>query len=399
MKPIVSELQTYIEKYFKAPYDKVCKTLRFSTIQTRFLNDLHSRMMNAHLEWFNQSHTITQSAEISNPNLENYHYIPEEFRRVIETDLKPHREFRFTVGKRKISVTFYADAQKSFHDKNWALYLQKIYIWLTVADKFASAKCAKHLHIFLYLTPLLKTMPESHEMIDRKHANTAFTTACTDTTEIHLYREEEWLKVCIHETFHSLGLDFSTMEQSAYTKQIQVLYGLHHDVRLYESYAEIWAEMINTCMVVHYSMIYTKKNTRFVEQVRKALCYEITFSMIQCTKILQHYELVYDDLLNQPARVYEHYREKTPVFSYYIVKPVLMFYIGDFIEWTMIHNRGSFDFLKTKANVDSYIQFIQQHRTKSEYCSLMHSIHTLYQTVKDGRLTGSKTMRMTLFED
>jgi hypothetical protein len=63
-----------------------------------------------------------------------------------------------------------------------------------------------------------------------------------------LYRMEEWFKVFIHETFHCLGLDFSGMNVSNSNKQILQLFpgcSRDMDVRVYETYCEIWAETLD----------------------------------------------------------------------------------------------------------------------------------------------------------
>jgi hypothetical protein len=68
----------------------------------------------------------------------------------------------------------------------------------------------------LYFTNYLKILPPANgSIIDQEHANTAFTTSCKTNTEINLFREEEWFKVLVHETFHCMGLDFSSEDPTA----------------------------------------------------------------------------------------------------------------------------------------------------------------------------------------
>jgi len=412
MKDISKELQKYIREHYKKPYENVCLFLRFSKAQKKFIDHLHQDIMQGHLAWFQNIKSIVDAKIISTAKESiHYSYIPEDFRIIIENMQSPQKKYEFSLHGRNISIIFYADSDKSFMETKWLKCMQKIYIWLHMAGKYASSKCSRNLVIYMYLTPVKKTMPhDTSTVIDRSHANTAFTTACTGTTEIHIYREEEWFKVFIHETFHSLGLDFATMNTSGIESKINEIYGLGkhvNDIRLYESYTETWAELIHTCMMVHYQMIYYKGNENsktmghFAEKVRDYLCYEITFSMIQCTKILRHYGLCYRDLCDASRRdaVCKKYRESTPVFSYYVVKSLLLFFADDFIEWNMTHNHGSFDFTKTDKNVNAYIAFIDEHRTNATYCRIMSEIDTLYRNIMNIQSTGSITMRMTLYED
>jgi hypothetical protein len=116
----------------------------------------------------------------------------------------------------------------------------------------------QNLTIYIYLTQEKKRLPnDPNAVLGRENANTAFTTSCTSDTEIHLYREEEWFKVFIHETIHSYGLDFSTMNNSSANAQIRKIFGVSSDVRLYESYTEYWAEIVHMCFLAHFHIVKT----------------------------------------------------------------------------------------------------------------------------------------------
>lgn len=415
MKQITNDLQKYIQKNFKDVYDANDSFLRFSEMQKKFINDFHDRIIQGHLAWFEQLSAIDDSSDAPTPSRSNYSYIPADFRKIIERDMTLHKHYHFSIGSKKISVVFYANAEKSYPTKTWLKYLQKIFIWLHIANQYSSKKCSPILNVYIYLTPVRKKMPESKSVgIGRIHANTAFTTSCTQTTEIHVYREEEWFKVFIHETFHSLGMDFSTMDSTSADRAIKSMYGLNprlEDIRLYENYSEVWAEFIHTCFFVHFQMIQSRGPETakylggFDEKVRNHLCYEITFSMIQCMKILHHYDLQVRDICmdSNASQILTKYKETTAVFSYYIIKSMVLFYMNDFIEWAMVHNHGSFDFLKTDGNIDSYVAFIRKHRTGNDYCSHMNMLEPLYlshyRIIQKNNSTGLATMRMTMFEE
>jgi hypothetical protein len=345
------------------------------------------------------------------PQGELYNDIPNNFIKIIEASLSQQKTFQMNIGGRDIFVAFYADANKSHSPKKWGTYLKKIYIWLSVVSHFASAACVKTLYVYIYLTHEKKQLPaDPSTALGRNHANTAFTTSCTSNTEIHLYREEEWFKVFIHETFHSYGLDFSTMDNGPANAKIHEIFGVSRDVRLYESYTEIWAEIIHICFLVHFQMVKSPKLENidnFVSKIRDILIYEITFSLLQCAKVLKHSGLSYEDIAKQDAaskqKVAAMYKEETPLFSYYIVKSVLLFFANDFVEWTMIHNRGSFNFQKTQTNVNAYIQFIQKHSKTQEYVKTMKSMEECLNRSSQNSVfrneVGLNSMRMTLHED
>jgi len=407
MKPVTSELKRYIDKNYKLPYEEI-STFHFSSRQTDIVNNIHTLIRTAHLDWHNNKQSIEELEHFPKGGM--YHDIPENFIRIIEKNLKQQKVFKTSIGNRTINVIFYADAFKSHSPRKWLEYLKKIYIWLTIISQFASNACVNTLSVFIYLTNEKKRLPKDPATsLGRTHANTAFTTSCTSDTEIHLYREEEWFKVFLHETMHSYGLDFSTMENTSANKKIREIFGVSGDVRLYESYAEIWAEIIHICFLSHFEMIDSPilNITSYTKNIEKMLVYEITFSLLQCAKILKHNGLSYDDIAKQDdmsrAKVSKLYKEETPLFSYYVVKSILLFFSNEFIEWTMIHNRGSFNFQKTSQNVDAYIQFIQKHSKNAKYIKTMKMVEECLARSKTNSLgepsMSETTMRMTLHEE
>jgi L-rhamnose isomerase len=69
--------------------------------------------------------------------------------------------------------------------------------------------------IYIYHTSLLKILPNTNvDILNENNVNTAFTRTCPSNSEIVVFRKEEWFKVFIHETFHSFGIDFASMNTS-----------------------------------------------------------------------------------------------------------------------------------------------------------------------------------------
>jgi hypothetical protein len=105
----------------------------------------------------------------------------------------------------------------------------------------------------------------------------------------------------------------------------------------------------------------------------------------------------------QNRKVSAKYKEDTPVFSYYIIKSILLFFSNEFLEWTMINNRGSFNFHKTPDNIDSYIQFIKKYAKHPRYVKTMKKIEECLNISKQKSTfknePGLKTLRMTIHEE
>ena len=348
-----------------------------------------------------------------------YNAIPEIIREKIGSSEKTGRTYRFTIDNRDITIHFvlpksnrsnteyeYSRIYESEELTNafFDSCIYKITVWLQVAYQFAGKTCAKHLTCYLFFTDHIKILPkkqnesftidENSSPLDQEHANTGMTTSCTPDSTIMMYRMEEWFKVFIHETFHALGLDFSEMDTTESNKQIIHLFpgcSRDLDVRVYETYCEMWAEILNVLCIAYFAesekMIHSKfynKTTRVISKnarrtrkrsesvaysrilsktmstTQQFIKYERAYTMYQAAKVLTHYRLTYYDLCkeNTPDKTY---RERTPVFSYYIVKSVLFYHMNEFVDWCYKHNRGYktiLHFMKTQENIREYGRLI-----------------------------------------
>jgi hypothetical protein len=290
---------------------------------------------------------------------------------------------------------------------------KKIFLWLSIALQYSPKKCSQNLDIYLYFTDLEKSLPKRSEIIKEINANTAFTTFCKPSTEIIIFREEEWFKVFIHESFHCLGLDFSEFDNNGTNKKILSIFPVSSDVRIFETYCEMWAEILNVMFMVFFSTRITPSINDYVidKMIFKTETYineERIFSLFQCVKVLEFYGMDYCDLYEKNekshiARLYR-YKENTQVLSYYILKSIYMFYVDDFIEWCIKHNNYSLNFNKSPKllhrNMDEYCNFIQEHYNRSDFVNNIKSIEKWYENINPNIMRNSElqTLRMTLYE-
>jgi hypothetical protein len=66
---------------------------------------------------------------------------------------------------------------------------------------------------------------------------------------IYIFRKEEWFKVFIHETFHSLGLDFARMPEESANQALFSIFPVRCDYRFYEAYTETWATILHSLIL------------------------------------------------------------------------------------------------------------------------------------------------------
>ena len=144
---------------------------------------------------------------------------------------------------------------------------------------------------------------------------------------------------------------------------------LHYDLRLYEAYTEVWAEIINIifiCVNKYKGHVFNME--KIIKSIEKQLVYQQIFSVTQCVKVLKHYNLTYRELYENTKiaeRKRMKYKENTNIFSYYVLKCILLFYYNEFVDWCYDHN-SSIAFKNTQETINSLIKFIKERYNKAD---------------------------------
>lgn len=344
-----------------------------------------------------------------------YASIPEPVQKTIKTESSWGHEYQLKIGERIVVVYFvYFEPSSPELRKNISDSIRKVATWLSAIVPYISPACSNTLKVYLLLTDHKKQLPSSPEItMDEEHVNTAFTTACTKDTEIFLYRKEEWFKVFVHESFHSLGIDFSQMNMSEANKQfLQMFPGCDAamDVRPYEAYTEFWAEIIHILFYVFLTPnsakflndstkhritmktsggkhIFTKHNLNLSpgtrknnslhkkrigsdsskhkwDMLQKEIELEQAFSVFQCAKLLKFVRMDYRDLIESPNNN-KKYMEKTNTFAYHVLKGLLITHLNKFVAWCVRNNGhrkyglANLPFTKTPKHVADFGRFVE----------------------------------------
>ena len=384
------------------------------------------------------SKSVTSTKHISSIERgPHYASVPAPIRTWIEKYPKPECitiEFVLITSGRAVHVHIHS--LDSAHDLDEVARL--IWIWLQTLDAILAksdgrtAGCSRDLHIYLYLTPFLKQWPKTNqpkalastepkanqpkastepkaepkaESIEEIHVNSGFAFPCSESASgsnsIYVFREEEWFKVLIHETIHAFGVDFSAMSSNdmAIDKAIRALdtafpgvAAAHHRdkncICLFEAYTECWAEWIAILFRVHeygkHSIrdirIRNHKHTWKSDFVRH-LELERRWSMLQASRMQTWFA-------SNPDRMY---RNRTPVFAYYVLKSVLMCHSVAFMAWCNKSNGKNIVF--DMDRVESFGQFLRDHAHAVDASSMQ-----LASSMNIQSIAGS-SLRMSLWGD
>lgn len=227
-------------------------------------------------------------------------------------------------------------------------YIERMLKWLKIC--FSIGCRVENLNIFFYPTHFKKKLPDNKgTTIGVEHVNSAFTTRCERNSEIILYREEEWFKVFVHETFHTFGLETDHQYDQRMEKVINRIFVLDEKILFSETYAEVWARVVNICF---YCYPYSTNVESFICTFKAFLRKESEFSQTQTNKILNFMNLDYNNLCNKSIvdlSKKKMYKEDSNVFSYYILTSIIIRNIDMFFDICSIHNTGIFN-----CNSDSY---------------------------------------------
>jgi len=262
---------------------------------------------------------------------------------------------------------------------------KRVFLWLSIATAYAKTRCTDTMAIFIYMTDEKKELPSKRlTPIEEVNVNTAYTIPCREN--IYIYRSEEWFKVFIHETFHNLSLDFATMSSVNSTRHILSIMPLNiSDVRVYETYCETWARIMNTMFLAHHAIRDKANVPAILKRMEQYIDIEQRHAMFQSTKMLAHYGLIYTDITMNPSapktvpKKLLNYKENTYALSYFILTPILLFYADDFIDWCIAENGNTFDFVKTEANIQKYCNMIVSHYRDPDYLYAIDHVGHLYR--------------------
>jgi hypothetical protein len=302
----------------------------------------HIKILNiiklAYQEYNNTKFNITTSNTLP---IGKYHNdIPITIRKhIVKTNLYVTNH-KFNIDKRVFNVNIITYNNK-FNDNN---KLKTLYITLFLFNYLSNnSTCSNHLNIYIYCTSFIKKLPDSFKILDSENINSGFTRTCMSHNDIYIFRNEEWNKVLIHECMHAFGFDFShSKENDIYSsKIIQKIFPVNFDLALYEAYCETYTIYINL-IIKAFLTTYSKNSPDFDKKVLdktfNMFNNEIYFSLFQSSKILHYYDINYNMLHTKNKTVIYKYDEYTPVFSYFIIKTILIYHFNDFFKWCYTNN-------------------------------------------------------------
>lgn len=239
-----------------------------------------------------------------------------------------------------------------------------------------------HQKITIYDLNLKKKIPKKNVVIGPNHCNSGLTSVDLDSNgDIILYRNEELLKVCIHELIHSNLID-SPLIFSNISKKFTNNFCSTYTILLNEAYTECMAVIIH----IMYITIVENKNKN-IQHINQLFNNEIKYSIYNVSKILDFYKIKsIDEILKINNTCNKYFEQETNVFSYYFLKLILFIKIGDLnnllIKYTIHYKINNNEFIvKLYELLKNNLHLIDTLRLKSNIISSKYYNNSLRLTL------------------
>ena len=348
---------------------------------------------------------IFKAENIPSSSLMDSKYIPADIAKYIKIYSKMYLHYSCTIFSRKIDIyiILFKDGHSQLKYCNDMVH--QMLMWLRMSFLYSPSYCGKNIKILIFLTSYTKKLPTSTiNILGTNNCNSAVTTSCAKNAEIVIFRREEWFKVFIHETFHALGLDFSSFPCEHLNYKIKKIFPIKSEINLYEAYAEFWATIIN-CLFCAYDLLDNKLDkSDFLLYSHFCIQFERIFSLFQLIKILNFMGISYKNLYEKTecsatARKYL-YKEDTNVFAYYIIKNILLYHYTDFLDWCEKNNINTLRFDRYDNNLNKFFIFIDKKYKDKGFLVDIDKMQTFHRKMrkKPNYKNLLNTTRMTICE-
>ena len=189
---------------------------------------------------------------------------------------------------------------------------------IIILGQYKSNSKSITINIDIYLTDFKKRLNSRSNSLGCREINSGYT---SPGHKLCIFRKEELYKVLTHELIHYLKLDLVRhVEFPDYYKYFNI--PQNTEIRLNEAYTETFAVIFN-------SMINTKGEKELISVLNR----ELKYSLYQCAKILDYYNFGSALEFFKRNDGNTKFNQQTSVFSYFIVKTLILFNLDIFLRF------------------------------------------------------------------
>lgn len=260
--------------------------------------------------------------------------------------------------------------------------------------KFMNSKMKTLKIVILYSTEK-KEKNNDKKTLNANNVNTGVTRSCAINGNIFLYRQEELVKVFIHELIHAKCIDFSNINANTETLNIvKEMFNINSDFIISEAYSEFWANIINTLFV---ALDVSKSGFEdFYDNFTILHIIEKIFSLHQIVSILNYMDLTYKDIIEN--KNLSRYSEDTNVFAYYILKTIWLYFGNDYLLFMKKNNSNLLNSNNSTMYIKSLIIKTKKYYKHKKFLSMIAKMEKKFNKKNKRDSVMENSLRMTILE-
>jgi hypothetical protein len=288
----------------------------------------------------NKSIIVNKITNIVNNHLRSSKYIDSELINFILTNTNCKIVTYKNTIKGKTYIFDFIIYNDELSIKNLDLIVEKMLLVLQLIIVISNNESRNGQHVTFFLTPFQKKLNSNTNVLGAKNVNSGFTYPYLKNGVTFIYRKEEFFKVFIHESIHYYGIDKALHKDFSNDAKYNINYNKFINsfnirpqdiakIGINEALTEYWT------FIVYLSAQSYKKSivlANFIYEFENSYKLELLHIIFQVVKILNYNKLTYSEFLTKYSN---QYKETSHIFSYYIVKTLLVYNHSDLLKSTM----------------------------------------------------------------
>jgi hypothetical protein len=286
----------------------------------------------------NKSIIVNKITSIVNNHLRSSKYIDSELINFILTNTNCKIVTYKNTIKGKTYVFDFIIYNNDLAIKILDLIVEKMLLVLQLIIAISNNDLRNGQHVTFFLTPFQKKLNSNSNtnILGAKNVNSGFTYPYLKNGITFIYRKEEFFKVFIHESIHYYGIDKALHKDFSndpkYNKFINSFNIRPQDIAkigINEALTEYWTFII---YIIAQSYKKSIALANFIYEFENSYKLELLHIIFQVVKILHYNKLTYSEFLTKYSN---QYKETSHIFSYYIVKTLLVYNHSDLLKSTI----------------------------------------------------------------
>ena len=304
----------------------------------------------------NKSIIVNKITSIVNKHLRSSKYIDSELINFILTNTNSKIVTYKNIIKGKTYIFDFIMYNDEISILNLDLIVEKMLLVLQLIIAISNNESRNGQHVTFFLTPFQKKLNSNNNsnnsnnssnsninnVLGAKNVNSGFTYPNLINGLTFIYRKEEFFKVFIHESIHYYGIDKALHKDFSNDAKYNINYNKFinsfnispqyiADIGINEGLTEYW-----TFIIYLIAQSYKKSIAlaTFIYEFENSYKLELLHIIFQVIKILNYNKLTYSEFLTKSSNKY---KETSHIFSYYIVKTLLVYNHADLLKSAMFN--------------------------------------------------------------